>query len=767
MRLTIDNLDGAGALDYTAAIATEPAARLIRTLNRPAELRFAALLADPALVVPVAGARVVVQDDTSAKLFTGYITAQDDCDYLGWGVRGPLYRIGLVARGDEVLLDANPLPPLTFTEQTPAEIIGTLCEALVPATFDTSGIAALDSVATFAVAEGKTWSEHAGEVARLSRATYRVLDHEVSMRPCGEQTWTFAEGDANFIPRALQLRLTAPALNDATIVGPTEPGAYVRDYFFNDPATNSFVPSQPFRGDEAVWLDERWDTAALSNGARWRVTDPSAALSVASAMLVADGETGADGGTVLAFADQVELGGAFVFEHGQASFSGTADAILGGLYGTSVTLANCFAGFRALTNGSTVVIRALVNGVSTGSSVTVTAGHAYRLRTRVYCAEPFRLAQRYHSSAHVAGDPRTAGDIAASVHCVLEVVDVDLSSGSGTLHVLWEGDIANAPAVATYAPVNAATLHAAISSLRAWRAPCMDARIAPPGDDYRSVYIGPADRGGEAELTRMPQLRFFVSAPPPFESHLELRYRAAARAAARVVNATAAAALAHGADSGVRSRTVHVESPAPRTSADCECAASALLDDGAIIGVTGEYRSPRALLPGDVQPGDAISFTLRSSTWNNVVRAVEIELRNLVDAQAAYRISFANDAAEPFTATSAAARGAGGSMAATALDAAPGFAASLPGAHVSGVITGGTVIETSIAAPSGGGFELRGTDAGFGPDDGANLIARFTTTTFVAPRTSVVSDYYLRAYDGSTPRRYSRYSTALHVESPL
>src|SRR5207253_10345582 len=127
----------------------------------------------------------------------------------------------------------------------------------------------------------------------------------------------------------------------------------------------------------------------------------------------------------------------------------------------------------------------------------------------------------------------------------------------------------------------------------------------------------------------------------------------------------------------------------------------------------------------------------------------------------------ANDAAEPFTPTAAAVRGAGGKLATGVFGAPPAFAPALPEARVAGVITGGTVIETGMAAPVGGGFELRSTDSNWGVDDGANLFARFTTQQYVAPRTAVVSDYYLRAYEGSPPRRYSRYAAALHVETPL
>jgi hypothetical protein len=62
--------------------------------------------------------------------------------------------------------------------------------------------------------------------------------------------------------------------------------------------------------------------------------------------------------------------------------------------------------------------------------------------------------------------------------------------------------------------------------------------------------------------------------------------------------------------------------------------------------------------------------------------------------------------------------------------------------------------------------EVRWSDSGWGPYNDRNLAGRFTTQTFTLPRLSKIQDYYLRQYDGSPPK-YSRYSTALHVDFPL
>ena len=63
--------------------------------------------------------------------------------------------------------------------------------------------------------------------------------------------------------------------------------------------------------------------------------------------------------------------------------------------------------------------------------------------------------------------------------------------------------------------------------------------------------------------------------------------------------------------------------------------------------------------------------------------------------------------------------------------------------------------------------EVRWSDSGWGPDNDRNLVGRFTTQTFTITRLSQVQNCYLQQYDGSNPPRYSRHTTALHVDYPL
>ncbi len=72
------------------------------------------------------------------------------------------------------------------------------------------------------------------------------------------------------------------------------------------------------------------------------------------------------------------------------------------------------------------------------------------------------------------------------------------------------------------------------------------------------------------------------------------------------------------------------------------------------------------------------------------------------------------------------------------------------------------------ATPAGTYYvEVRYSDAGWGAGYNGNLVGRFTNSSFTLTRYARAQDYFLRSYDGSTPAKYSRYSTALHVDYPL
>jgi hypothetical protein len=95
------------------------------------------------------------------------------------------------------------------------------------------------------------------------------------------------------------------------------------------------------------------------------------------------------------------------------------------------------------------------------------------------------------------------------------------------------------------------------------------------------------------------------------------------------------------------------------------------------------------------------------------------------------------------------------------------YLADLVNAEVTNVTSTTVTIDAGITPGPAGGIEVRYSDAGWGPDNNRNLVGRYTNSTFTLTRYARAQSYFLRSYDGSVPAKYSRYSTALHVDYPL
>jgi hypothetical protein len=85
VKVTIDNLDGAGALDYSAALCGAGPVKIARTLNAPSICSGMLDVSDAGLAVPVRRGRVVVTAADGTILFTGYIATDPEAVYAGVG----------------------------------------------------------------------------------------------------------------------------------------------------------------------------------------------------------------------------------------------------------------------------------------------------------------------------------------------------------------------------------------------------------------------------------------------------------------------------------------------------------------------------------------------------------------------------------------------------------------------------------------------------------------------------------------------------------
>src|SRR5437660_7734727 len=147
MRLQIDNLDGAGARDYTADIDASRTPRVVRKLNEASELQFSLISVGGNFVVPVQGGRVMLGRTNGQDVFTGYIVAAPEFEYLGWGERGPTYRYNFVARSDDALLDEKPLSARSaFVARSAGDALRELTRDAIGAQFDTTAVHNLDTL---------------------------------------------------------------------------------------------------------------------------------------------------------------------------------------------------------------------------------------------------------------------------------------------------------------------------------------------------------------------------------------------------------------------------------------------------------------------------------------------------------------------------------------------------------------------------------------------------------------------------------------------
>jgi hypothetical protein len=92
VRITIDNLDGLGAVDYTGTVAAEGPITLQRALNEPSRCTAEIVLGLDGLAVPARRGRVVVTAQDATLLFTGYLATEPVRVWAGEASEGAVYR---------------------------------------------------------------------------------------------------------------------------------------------------------------------------------------------------------------------------------------------------------------------------------------------------------------------------------------------------------------------------------------------------------------------------------------------------------------------------------------------------------------------------------------------------------------------------------------------------------------------------------------------------------------------------------------------------
>ncbi len=751
-----------------------------RKLNQPAELQFSLVANSPGFVIPVTGARVTLGKTNGSDVFTGYVTAAPQYEYLGWGEQGPVYRYNVAAQSDEVLLDQKALPNRSpFVDRSAGDALRQLAQDLLPGWFDTSAVQDVDTLATYAVNPQNSFSFHAAEIALASRGSFRTMNGALVLAPVGAVTYALNEGDANFSPEGLWLNSPNLLVNDLTVIGQDEPQAYVRDYFVGDGLSLKFYLSQtPFAQAKPALINEEYLGPGL-DPTTWVVDDPSSAVSVVAQTLQVAGGTGVDGQTTVSFIEQIELGGALELQHGDVTLTAASQGVLGGLYAGAISAAGCLAGFQIAPSGAGSTIQALINGSVTGPVMATTPGHQYFFTTYVYTMEVYRAGETYHSSLHPAGSGWGGAAVTADVRFVLEVQDIDPNNAATLVApatVLYDDVITSAPGFCTYALVNAASMQCSIAYTYAAHISLAEVRTALPSASYVTQLVGALSDGAACEVTSDPSLDFYPQYVPALNQLIVASYRGSGRAVAQVQNAASVASLENGADDGTRGTVRVAKTPEARTDVDCENAALAILDDATGTAWSGTYATWSDFLPGaaaDIFPGDAITLNVpsRGALFTAIVRQVEIELADSADDRGFYTIGFANDLASPLaieyvaTTTTIALQDMPPLLQTTQVGAY--YQVDLTEAQITAVTSTTVAVDAGLAPASGYGIEVRENDYGWGQANDRNLLGRFNTQTFSLTRLAETQDYFLRLYDNSSPPKYSRYSAALHVDYPL
>jgi hypothetical protein len=794
VRITIDNLDGLGAVDYTGAVAVEGPITVQRALNEPSRCTAEIVLGVEGLAVPARRGRVIVTAADTTLLFTGYLATEPVKIYAGNASMGPVYRARITAVSDEWLLD-NLGSGAGLRDAVSLGLDGAALVTRLASRAQGGGSAPVAVVAgktvastgAFAARSSVPWSVNAGEAASSAYAAYRALNGQVLIEPVGNVTHALSDADGTLSVAELQTTAVRMLANDVTISGAEEPAAYIEESFLGDGTTTIFPLSEAaYRDANHTLVLDSFSEAAF-DPSQWMLNDPGSHLTLTVAGLTMNGGNGLDGQTTIEALDAVEMGGSVVVQLGGVMLGAASNGMLSGMYQGALVLADCFAGFRVRqsvsgTGGVTVIVP-VVNGAEVGTVFTPIAGHAYTLRLRLHCVEMQRVMQRYYCMVDgvVEGFGDTAG-IAAPMDVVFELVDEGAASNTPAT-VLYDsaatgGTLSITPATCAFVVANSTQMFGSVGSVSVTRQGSMWLVSTLPSGLLQTRLIGVAGQGVDCSVSYVTaagapgKVTFLAGRVPVVGERITVSYRGERRSVARLANATSIASEAVNGGPGTCRWLGRVSLPAARSSVDCESAAQAVLafSTSRTAAVAGSYAMVNPT--EDIWPGDVLAITSAGVTSSLLVRSVVVEDGSAVPEARRYEVKFANDWATEWAA------GIGLKLSEEiAADAyLPQTASSSPGQVLANLqqLTLTSLTETALqvdagmAPPAGGGFEVRLRDWLFGVGvDGADLVLRSPVRSFSFPRAAQLERYYVRMYDASNPPLFSRVSSAVFVNAPI
>lgn len=760
MRLTIDALDGTGEQDWTSLLDAEAPPKIVRKLNEAP--RMTAVVA--AKLTAAAGSKARLYRDDGGLWFDGYLETAAQMTCAGMGSGAPVFRSTLHAVGELSALDHQALTErAAMGGLTAGQAVKSLA-AEANAGFASTAVQDVAQASAGRVESGERWTAAVTEIANNARAVLEAQNRALTMSAAGTVTRTLSDSDAGFVPQTLKITVGPVAANDITVIGGREPAQYMRDAFTATGTQMTFsLTADAYGASPVVLVADDFHAMAL-DAAKW-VND-------AGSLTFTQGGVATAGAAALRYRNRVEVGGLLLLEQTGISYT-SGQGMVGGLYSGGRATANCLAGVL-LNNGQ---VQPVVNGVAQAAiAQTLTAGMLYEFRTLVFHPEPIRAGQVYASSTHNGAQARTSQVWAGTTHVVLtmrQINPADHSTLSGAQVVIYDGTMQGTPGYADYLPLCATNLACTLGQAAARNLGAVWVQSYSAGRGWRTRVLGDVTAGAECRISGAT-LHFTPASEPVLNEFVDVFYRTGGLACGRVVAPLSVQALATSEDAGTRSLVAHVESPAPRTSLDCEQAARALLDDLTQSACAAEYEAWISGLPQgatDVRPGE--TWTVQAAAWGTtftaLVREVEIAFAGLSDARARFLIKMANEAAQAQAMRwQRAQHNALITVVSSQLqDDVSARPTGLPDARFTTWTATQMTLDMGTDPPAGGGFEVRVEgDWGWGMTINQNLVGRYTTRTLTLPNATVTQRFYVRQFDASTPPRYSTYSAVLNMDVP-
>ncbi|WP_058187380.1 hypothetical protein [Terracidiphilus gabretensis] len=759
--------------NYTTTLDSAHPLLIKRTLNEPSVCElWLSLPANGSFAVPVRNQSLAVTGDDGTAYFTGYIAAAPMPEYAGLALEGPRYRHAVRAISDEVLLDQVLMTP---SKGASGQSAGALMTSLVTRTgarsLVTSSLNLNLEVSHFAPDAGTPFSGCASQVAGQVRAAYRALAGQLSLTPVPGTTHPLNETDGSLTLSNLTLTASAKRAlaNDITVCGENEAWAYATEYFLGDGITTQFpLSADPYyiASSKAKIITELFNEAEI-NPAVWSANPTY--FGIGAAGLTMMGGNGRDGQTPLTWIDPIEMGGTLMLEVDGLILAANSTGIVGGFFSGLLTAASCIAGFQATAQSGTgaVSLQPIVIGAAAGTSYAVNPANQYTLRVRVHCQDQERIQATYYSFGDSGGISGGGKINLAGANLLFELVEI-VDGVAGMPVILYDGTIPNLPDTCSILPASSINLQGTMRSFSLTNLGSGWVVCTPSGGAPFTRRVGPSTANSECEVERTGKLAFYTGYVPPVGEQIAVTYRTQGRAVGRAVNSASQSTLAAAGLPSVSAWIGSVTNPPARSSADCRTAASVIVQASSGVSAlwSGTYKGTRQSFASDVWPGDELQLNATSFSLNAqvVVRTVEITYTASSPDLVQYEITFANDWADDLAIKTSITV-----PAETWLPAATGYTpiANLNALAVTALSGSSVTVDTGVAPPTGGGFEVRTRDFAFMPGSDSTLVLRGSEQTLTFPRLSANDRFYIRMFDGSMPPNYSEFSTALFINLPL